>query len=224
MGGGERIYCKNCKQRLSTTQLLVKRQPDEAALDYRRYYQRSIINMRALLSWLSWYCGTPRSVQIHIESSSEVKMEKWKYWKFFCCRRCTDSWISMFPTLLPTLVKYTEQKYNVLWNALKDEKQRYVKIKMKYSNTDTRLKRFYKPPDFPLFPQSEPCPLFFFFSKGGKFSSPPSCLHHFFFFFYQTVCFRLRPKGQLWSFSFKASLTPALWPKANNKALNSPLK
>lgn len=163
-------------------------------------------------------------MQIHIDSSSEVKMEKWKYWKFFCCRRCTDSWISMFPTLLPPLVKYTEQKYNVLWNALKDEKQRYVKIKMKYSNTDTRLKCFYKPPDFPLFPQSEPCPLFFFFSKGGKFSSPPSCLHHFFFFFYQTVCFRLRPKGQLWSFSFKASLTPALWPKANNKALNSPLK
>lgn len=54
--------------------------------------------------------------------------------------------------------------------------------------------------------------------KGGKFFSPPSCLLHF----YQTVCFWLRPKGQLWSFSFKASLTPALWPKANNKALNSP--
>lgn len=94
---------------------------------------------------------------------------------------------------------------------------------MKYSNTDTRLKRFYKPPDFPLFPQSEPCPLFFSSQKAVN-SRPLLLASIIFFFFYQTVCFRLRPKGQLWSFSFKASLTPALWPKANNKALNSPLK
>lgn len=53
---------------------------------------------------------------------------------------------------------------------------------MKYSNTDTRLKRFYKPPDFPLFPQSEPCPLFF--SSQKAVNSRPLLLASIIFFFF----------------------------------------
>ena len=52
--GGERLYCKNCKKkkkkRLSTTQLLVKRQPDELSNKYEKHKgQRSLITPRPLL-------------------------------------------------------------------------------------------------------------------------------------------------------------------------------
>ena len=103
--GGERLYCKNCKKkkkrkkRLSTTQLLVKRQPDELSNKYEKYKglllpRDHYYNHHQRLEWKNGNTGSFSSAGgslIHFPAL-----------------------ISLFPTLLTPLVTYTEHNvYNV---------------------------------------------------------------------------------------------------------------